>query len=221
MGFTMRIWWYHHIHILIMGYAFTLFIHFVRYEERLLRPPCCHLNRFRLRSRSVPNKASSSHQVRHQCIKLFYQNPWGYPIYRGNSHECTWHCHRNFNNNHCTILYGNNCTHRNCNNYYCPDLFPLPTSYIDSQASHISFLSPASLPSSCLSASPEYYFTALIFQQHHLLHMSIPITCPHLVHPESPLEILQMESSSPMLYYPSTRTCQNMSELACLMKTMP
>ena len=75
--------------------------------------------------------------------------------------QCTWHCHRNFNYNRCTILCGNNCTCRNCTNCCCPDLFPPPTSYIDSLASHISFLSPASLTSSHLSASPEYYFAPL------------------------------------------------------------
>ena len=62
-----------------------------------------------------------------------------------------------------------------------------------------------------------------ILQQHHLLHMSIPIVCLCLVHPESLLKNLQMESSSSMLCYllstspsPSIgeihwmRTCQNM-----------
>ena len=47
MSFTMRIQWYHHIHTLIMGYAFILFICFVTYEERLMRPPRHYLNRFR------------------------------------------------------------------------------------------------------------------------------------------------------------------------------
>ena len=60
MGFTMRIQWYHHIHTLIMGYAFILFIRFVTYEERLMRPPCHCLNRSRLRSRSVPNEVSEA-----------------------------------------------------------------------------------------------------------------------------------------------------------------
>ena len=161
MGFTMRIQWYHHIHTLIMGYAFILFIHFVTYEERLMRPPCCRLNRSRLRSRSVPNEVSSSHLTRHQCTRLCSQNPWSCPIYRTDFPQCTWHCHRNFNYNRCTILCGNNCTCRNCTNCCCPDLFPPPTSYINSLASHISFLSPASLTSSHLSASPEYYFAPL------------------------------------------------------------
>ena len=40
-------------------------------------------------------------------------------------------------------------------------LLPHHTSYINSPASHISFLSLASLTSSCLSASQEYYFTPL------------------------------------------------------------
>ena len=156
MGFTVRIQWYHHIHTPIMGYAFILFIHFVTYEERLMRPPHCHL-----RSRSVPNKVSSSHLTRHQCTRLCSWNPWSYPIYRADSHQCAWHCHRNFNYNHCTILCGNNCTHRNCINHCHPDLFSPPTSYIDSPASHISFLSLISLTSSCLSASLESYFTPL------------------------------------------------------------
>ena len=60
MGFTMRIQWYHHIHTLIMGYAFILFIRFVTYEERLMRPPCHCLNRSRLRSKSVPNEVSEA-----------------------------------------------------------------------------------------------------------------------------------------------------------------
>ena len=161
MGFTMRIQWYHHIHTLIMGYAFILFIHFVTYEERLMRPTCHRLNRSRLRSRSVSNKVSSSHLTRHQCTRLCSWNPWSCPIYRADFHQCTWHCHRNFNYNRCTILCGNDCTHRNCTNHHHPDLFPPLTSYINSPASHISFLSPASLTSSCLSASLEYYFTPL------------------------------------------------------------
>ena len=158
MGFTVRIQWYHHIHTWIMHYAFILFICFVTYEERLMRPPCHWLNRSRLRSRSVPNKVSSSHPTRHQCTRLGSQNPWSCPIYRADFYQCTWHCHRNFDNNHCTLLCGDDCTHRNCNNHYCSDLFPPPTSYINSLASHISFLSLASLTSSHLSASPEYYF---------------------------------------------------------------
>ena len=161
MGFTMRIQWYHHIHTLIMDYAFIPFICFVTYEERLMGPPCHHLNRSRLRSRSVPNEVSSSHLTRHQYTRLCSQNPQSCSIYRGDSHQCTWHCHRNFNYNHCTILCGNDCTHRNCTNHHCPDLFPPPTSYIDLLASHISFLSLASLTSSHLSASLEYYFTPL------------------------------------------------------------
>ena len=161
MGFTMRIQWYHHIHTLIMGYAFILFIRFVTYKERLMRPPCHCLNRSRLESRSVPNEVSSSHLTRHQYTRLCFWNPWSYPIYRADSHQCTWHCHRNFNYNCCTILYGENCTHRNCTNHHCPDLFAPPTSYINSLASHISFLSSASLTSSHLSASPEYYFAPL------------------------------------------------------------
>ena len=112
----------------------------ILYEERLMRPPRRHLNRSRLRSRSVPNKVSSSHLTRHQCIRLW--NPRSCPIYRADSHQCTWCCHRNFNNNHYTILCGDNCTHRNCTNCCRPDLFPSPTSYINSPASHISFLSP-------------------------------------------------------------------------------
>ena len=80
---------------------------------------------------------------------------------RNNSHRCTWRCHRNFDYNRCTTLCGDDCSHRNCTNRHHPDLFPPPTSYIDSLASHISFLSPASLTSSCLSASPEYYFAPL------------------------------------------------------------
>ena len=160
MGFTVRIQWYHHFHTLIMGYAFILFICFVIYEERLMRSPCHCLNRSRLRARSVPNKVSSSHLTRDQCTRLCFWNPWSCPIYRGNSHQCTWHCHRNFDNNHCTPLCGDNCTHRNTNHHH-PNLFPLPTSYINSLASHISFLLLASLTSSCLSASPEYYFAPL------------------------------------------------------------
>ena len=67
-------------------------------------------------------------------------------------------------------LCGDDCTHRNCSNCHHPDLFPPPTSYIDSLASHISFpslashisfLSPVSLTSSHLSTSPEYYFAPL------------------------------------------------------------
>ena len=161
MGFTMRIQWYHHFHTLIMGYACILFIHFVTYEERLMRPTCHRLNRSRLRSRSVSNKVSSSHLTRHQCTRLCSQNPQSCPIYRADSHQCTWCCHRNFDYNYCTILCGDDCTHRNCPNYHHPDLFPPPTSYIDSLASHISFQSLASLTSSHLSASPEYYFTSL------------------------------------------------------------
>ena len=161
MGFTMRIQWYHHIHTLIMGYAFILFIHFVTYEERLMRPPHHRLNRSRLRSRSVPNEVSHSHLTRHQCTTLCSRNPQSCPIYRADSHQCTWRCHRNFDYNHCTLLCGNNCTHRNCTNCCHPDLFPPPTSYINSPASHISFLSLASLTSSHLSASPEYYFAPL------------------------------------------------------------
>ena len=86
MGFTVRIQWYHHFHTLIMGYAFILFIHFVTYEERLMKPPCHCLNRSRLRSRSVPNKVSSSHPTRHQCTRLCFWNPGSCSIYRGNSH---------------------------------------------------------------------------------------------------------------------------------------
>ena len=41
-----------------------------------------------------------------------------------------------------------------------------------------------------------------MLQQHHLLHMSIPIASPYPVCQESLLENLQMESSSPMLCYP-------------------
>ena len=67
MGFTVRIQWYHHFHTLIMGHAFIiLFICFVTYEERLMRPPHCHLNRSRLRPRSIPHEVSSSHLTRHQ-----------------------------------------------------------------------------------------------------------------------------------------------------------
>ena len=161
MGFTMRIQWYHHIHTLIMGYAFILFICFVTYEERLMRPPHHCLNRSRLRSRSVSNEVSSSHLTRHQCSRLCSRNPQSCSIYRADSHQCTWHCHRNFDYNCCTILCGDNCTHRNCANHHRPDLFPPPTSYIDSPASHISFQSPASLTSSHLSASSEYYFAPL------------------------------------------------------------
>ena len=139
------------------SYTFILFICFVTYEERLMRPPHCYLNRSRLRSRSVPNKVSSSHPIRHQYTRLCSQNPRSCPIYRADSHQCTWHCHRNFNYNRCTILCGDDCTHRNCTNCCHPDLFPPPTSYIDSPTSYISFLSPASLTSSHLSASPEYY----------------------------------------------------------------
>ena len=43
-----------------------------------------------------------------------------------------------------------------------------------------------------------------ILQQHHLLLMSIPIASPRLVHQGSLLETLRMESSSPMLCYPSS-----------------
>ena len=161
MGFTVRIQWYHHFHTLIMGYAFILFICFVTYKERLMRPPHHHLNRSRLRSRSVPNEVSSSHLTRHQCTRLCFQNPQSCPIYRGNFHECTWCCNRNFDNNCCTLLCGDNCTHRNCTNCHCLDLFPPPISYINSPASYISFLSLASLTSSHLSASLEYYFTPL------------------------------------------------------------
>ena len=130
MGFTMRIQWYHHIHTLIMGYAFILFIHFVTYKERLMRPPCHCLNRSRLRSRFVPNEVSSSHLTRHQCTRLCSWNPRSCPIYRADSHQCTWCCHRNFDYNHCTVLCGD------CTNHHRPDLFPPPTSYIDSPASH-------------------------------------------------------------------------------------
>ena len=144
-----------------MGYAFILFICFVTYEERLMRSPCGCLNRSKLRSRSVPKKVSSSHPTRHQCTRLCFQNPWSCPIYRAYSHQCTWGSHRNFDYNHCTILCGDDCTHKNCTNHHHPDLFPPPTSYIDSPASHISFLSLASLTSSCLSASLKYYFTPL------------------------------------------------------------
>ena len=35
MDFIVRIQWYHHFHMLIMGYAFILFICFVTYKERL------------------------------------------------------------------------------------------------------------------------------------------------------------------------------------------
>ena len=160
-GFTVRIQWYHHFHTLIMGYAFILFICFVTYEERLMRPPRHCLNRSRPRSRSVPNEVSSSHPTRHQCTRLCFWNLWSCPIYRGNSHQCTWCCHRNFNNNHCTLLCGDDCTHRYCTNHHHPDLFPSPTSYIDSLASHILFLSLVSLTPSYLSASPEYYFAPL------------------------------------------------------------
>ena len=124
-----------------MDYAFILFIHFVTYEERLMRPPRHRLNRSRLRSRSVPNKVSSSHSTRHQCTRLCFRNPGSCSIYRENSHQCTCCYHRNFNNNPGTLLYGDNCTHRNCTNCHHPDLFPPPTSYINSPASHISFLS--------------------------------------------------------------------------------
>ena len=144
-----------------MGYAFILFIHFVTYEERLMKSPHHCLNRSRLRSRSVPNKVSSSHPTRHQCTRLCFRNPGSCSIYRENSHQCTWCYHRNFNNNPGTLLYGDNCTHRNCTNCCHPDLFPPPKSYINSLASHRSFLSPASLTSSHLLASPEYYFTPL------------------------------------------------------------
>ena len=161
MGFTVRIQWYHHFHTLIMDYAFILSIRFVTYEERLMRPPHHCLNRSRLRSRSIPIKVSSAHPTRHQCTRFCFWNPWSCPIYRGNSHQCTWRCYRNFDNNCCTLLCGNDCTHRNCTNRCCPDLFPPPISYIDSPASHISFLSLASLTSSCLSASLEYYFAPL------------------------------------------------------------
>ena len=147
--------------VTIIGYAFILFIHFVTYEERLTRPPHHHLNRSRLRSRSVPNEVSSSYLTSHQCTRLCSHNPWSCSIYMADSHQCTWYCCRNFNNNRCTILCGDNCTHRNCNNHCCPDLFPPPTSYINSLAFHISFLSPPSLTFSHLSASPEYYFTPL------------------------------------------------------------
>ena len=126
-----------------------------------MRPPCHCLNRSRLRSQSVPNEVSSSHLIRHQCTRLCSWNPRSCPIYRADSHQCTWRCHRNFDYNHCTILCGDNCTHRNCTNHHCPDLCPPPTSYINSPASHISFLSPASLTSSQLSASSEYYLTPL------------------------------------------------------------
>ena len=126
-----------------------------------MRPPHCCLNRSRLRSRSVPNKVSSSHLTRHQCTRLCSRNPRSCPIYRADSHQCTWRCHRNFNYNRCTILCGDNCIHRNCTNHCCPDFFPPPTSYIDSLVSHISFLSPASLTSSHLPTSPEYYFAPL------------------------------------------------------------
>ena len=74
MGFTARIQWYHHIHTLIMGYAFMLFIRFVTYEEWLMRSPCCCLNRSRLRSRSIINEVSSSHPTRHQYTRLCSQN---------------------------------------------------------------------------------------------------------------------------------------------------
>ena len=126
-----------------------------------MRLPCHRLNRSRLRSRSIPNEVSSSHSTRHQCTRLCSQNPWSCPIYRADSHQCTWCCHRNFDYTCCSILCGDNCTHRNCINHHHPDLFPPPTSYIDSPASHISFLSPGSLTSSCVSASPEYYFAPL------------------------------------------------------------
>ena len=161
MDFTVRIQWYHHIHTLVMDYAFILFIHFVTYEERLIRPPRRRLNRSRLRSRSVPNEVSSSHLTRHQCTRLCSRNPQSCPIYRADSHRCTWRCHRNFDYNRCTTLCGDDCSHRNCTNRRRPDLFPPLTSYIDSPASHISFLSLASLTSSRLSASPEYYFAPL------------------------------------------------------------
>ena len=144
-----------------MGYAFILFIRFVTYEERLMRPPHCRLNRSRLRSRSVSNEISSSHLTRHQCTRLCSWNPRSCPIYRADSHQCTWCCHRNFDYNHCTILCGDDSTHRNCTNHHHHDLFPPPTSYIDSLASHISFLLLVSLTSSCLSVSSEYYFAPL------------------------------------------------------------
>ena len=88
MGFTMRIQWYHHIHTLIMGYAFILFIRFVTYEERLMRPPCHCLNRSRLRSRSVPNEVSEATEqaihLRTMLLILARSVEWGnachYPL---------------------------------------------------------------------------------------------------------------------------------------------
>ena len=109
------------------------------------------------------------------------------PLYRGNSHQCTWHCHRNFDNNHCTFLCGDNCTHRNCTNCHHPNLFPPPISNIDSLASHVLFLSLASLTSSCLSASLEYYFAPLhtpaASPPPYVYSNCLPLPCPPRVPP--------------------------------------
>ena len=236
IGFTVRIQWYHHFHTLIMGYAFILFICFVTYEGRLMRPPCHCLNRSRLKSRSVLNEVSSSYPTRHQYTRLCSQNSWSCPIYRTDSHQYTWRCHRNFDYNCCTILCGDNCTHRNCTNHCCPDLFPPPTSYIDSPASYISFISLASLTSTHLSASLEYYFTPLytpasspppyicLFQLPPLVQSTKSPswrTCGWRV-PLQHYVISQVQVHCHSLERIQwTRICQNMCKSACLTKTMP
>ena len=41
-------------------------------------------------------------------------------------HQCTYHCHRNFDNNTCPLLCGDRYIHSSCNNRCRPDLFPPP-----------------------------------------------------------------------------------------------
>ena len=90
-------------------------------------------------------------------------------------HQCTYYCHRNFDNT-CPLLCGDHCIHLNCNNHHHPDLFPPP------EIPHRS----ASLPLHSTLASLSFLQQYTSFDQHpygllhaitHSQHTHCPSTC--------------------------------------------
>ena len=90
-------------HALLIGFFFLFICHSIGMEEKLTQT----LIQNPLSSFNYPNEVRVSRSNR-----VF--------------HQCTYHCHRNFDNNTYPLLCGDRCVHPNCNNHRRPDLYPSP-----------------------------------------------------------------------------------------------
>ena len=139
-------------HALLIGFFFL----FIRYttgtEEKLTRT-------------IIQNPLSSFNYPNEVCVP------------RSNQvlHQCTYCCHRNFDNNTCPLLCGDHYIHPNCNNCCRPDLSPPPE--IPNRL--------ASLPLNSTSASLPFLqqYTSLDQHPYGLLHA---IMCSQCIRRPSP-----------------------------------